>query len=586
MRQSLKGHLIALGGFLGLSLLMTWPLGFSAGAGVLGENLDLTAALYNLWWFFYAVVKLHASPWWNPLINFPQGYPMVFYPIHFPYGLFSLPFQILLPAPQGVTLAYNLALVLSFTLTGYFTFLLARDLTGSARAGAIAGLIFAFCPYHFWALSRPHVVSTEFLVLAALFLLRTLRSEKNAPALALGLALALLAYASPTYLVYFFLFAVLGGIFLLATERSILLRRSLIRQLLFSALVFVPLFLPLLCRMVGDYLGRAVPIRPEESLPLLYSGNLLGYFLPGNTQDLYHGAAARLPACLADLERPYGVGGYEIFLGYTALALALVGALRRRAAGAGLWIFTAVLFFLLSLGPRLHAGAHTFPAWPLPQAWFSAVLPILREDRSPVRYMVLTELSLAILAGFGLFALRDRLSNRAHLALTMALGALVLAEFSQAPLPVSPLPIPAFYQRLADEPGDFAVLDLPLLPDVYRYSGTYQRFHHKRLVIDLTGRKSDERTRKDPLFRCLDIPAHFFSLSPPEQARAKAEILKEMAARRLRYVILFRRFLSPAQEDRLIQLLRRLDPVEERREDGSFVIFKFAIAGNGKVSGK
>jgi hypothetical protein len=280
------------------------------------------------------------------------------------------------------------------------------------------------------------------------------------------------------------------------------------------------------------------------------------------------------------------VGGYEIFLGYTALALALVGALRRRAAGAGLWIFTAVLFFLLSLGPRLHAGAHTFPAWPMPQAWLSAVLPILREDRSPVRYMVLTELSLAILAGFGLFALRDRLSNRAHLALTMALGALVLAEFSQAPLPVSPLPIPAFYQRLADEPGDFAVLDLPLLPDVYRYSGTYQRFHHKRLVIDLTGRKSDERTRKDPLFRCLDIPAHFFSLSQPDQARAKAELLKEMAARRLRYVILFRRFLSPAQEDRLIQLLRRLDPVEERREDGSFVIFKFAIAGNGKVSGK
>jgi hypothetical protein len=586
MRQRLKGPRLALPGFFILSLLMTWPLGFSAGKGSLGENLDLTAALYNLWWFFYSVVKLQVSPWWNPLINFPHGYSMVFYPVHFPYGLFSLPFQLLLPAPQGVTLAYNLALVLSFTLTGYFTFLLARDLTGSARAGAVAGLIFAFCPYHFWALSRPHVVSTEFLALAALFLLRTLRSERNAPALALGLALALLAYASPTYLIYFFLFAGLGGIFLLVADRPLLLRRSFARQMLLTGLVLVPLFFPLLYRLLRDYLGQAVPLSPEESLPLAYSGNLLGYFLPGETQDLYRRAAASLPSYLADLKRPYGVGGYETFLGYTALALGLLAAIRRRQQGTGLWIFTALVFFLLSLGPRLHAGAHTFLAWPLPQAWLSAVLPVLREDRSPVRYLVLAELSLALLAGFGLAALRDRLSDRRHLALTAGLSVLVLAEFSQAPLALSPIPVPAFYQRLADEPGDFAVLDLPLLPDVYRYSGTYQRFHLKRLVIDLTGRKSDERTHKDPLFRYLDLPARFFSLSLPEQARAQAEIRREMTARRLRYVILYRRFLTPAQAARLTELLRRLGPVEERQEEGLFVIFKFAPGETGAAPGK
>jgi len=529
-------------------------------------------------------VKLHVSPWWNPLINFPHGYSMVFFPISFPYGLFSLPFQLLLPDPQGVTLAYNLALVLSFTLTGYFTFLLARDLTGSARSGGLAGLIFAYSPYHFWALSRPHVVSTEFLALAALMLMRTLRSERNPPALGLGLALALLAYASPTYLIYFLLFAGFAGLFLLVTEPATLLRRSLYRQMGWTALVFVPLFLPLLQRLLRDYLGRAVPLSPEEAWPLAYSGNLLGYFLPGATQDLYRRLAASLPAYLSDLNRPYGVGGYETFLGYTGLALALFAMIRRR--GIGLWIFTALVFFILSLGPRLHAGAHSLLAWPLPQAWLSAIFPFLREDRSPVRYLVLAQLSLALLAGFGLAALRGRMSDRGHLALSALLGVLVLAEFCQAPLKLSPIPIPAFYRELAKEPGDFAVLDLPLLPDVYRYSGTYQRFHHKRLVIDLTGRKSDERTLQDPLFRYLDLPAHFFSLGPEDQARARSEILREMAARRLRYIVLFRRFLDPASEERLTRLLRWLGPVEERQEEGLFIIFKFTPSETDHPSGK
>jgi len=575
MRLNRMGHLPVLIGFLCSSLLMTYPLGFSADRGLIGENLDQTAALYNLWWFKYSIFNLHISPWWNPLINFPHGYSMVFFPIHFPYGIFSLPFQALLPAPQGVTLAYNLALVLSFTLAAYFLFLLARDLTGSARAGVLSGLIFAYFPYHFWAITRPHVVSIEFVALATLFLLRTLRSEKKTPALALGLALTLLAYASPTYLIYFFLFLGLAGIFLLFTEPATLLRQSLLKQTFLAGIIFIPLGLPLFYTLLRDYLGQAVPLSPDESLPLAYSGNLLGYFLPGNTQNLYSRFIPWLPSCLSDLKRPYGVGGYEIFLGWTPLALALIAGLWLRPRAIRLWLWIGLIFFLLSLGPRLHAGQHAFLSLPLPQAWLSAVIPVLREDRSPLRFIVFALLALALLAGFGLAGLRGRLSGRTHLALSAVLGLLVLAEFSQAPLPLSPIPIPAFYLQLAEEPGDFAVLDLPLLPDVYRFSGTYQRFHHKRLLIDLTGRKSDERTLQDPLFRYLDIPARFFSRSREDQARAKVQILAEMNQRRVRYVVLFRRFLSPAQEEQLVKLLRWLGPIEERREEDLFIVFRF-----------
>jgi len=576
MRLSLKQHLLILLGFLVLSLLMTWPLGFSAERYVLDQNLDQTAGLYNLWWFYYATIKLHILPWWNPLINFPDGYSMVFFPVQVPYGLFSLPFQIWMPHPLGLNLAYNLALVLSFTLAGYFTFLLVRDLTGSSRAGFLAGLIFTFAPFHFWHLSRPHVVATEFVVLAVLFFLRLLHSERLRPALGLGLALTLLAYASPTYLIYFFLFAGLTALFYLFSDRPALLRASRLRQIPAVALIFLPLFLPLLYLLLRDYLGRVVPLTPEESDPRAYSGNLLGYFLPGFTQRIYHPLMSLLPRVLSDLKRPYGVGGYEIFIGYIPLALALLAAIRLRPKGIGLWVWTALIFFALSLGPSLHLGEHTFTSLPLPQVWLSALVPIFREDRSPVRYFVFAELAVAVLAGFGLAELGKRLRAGTHLALTVALGILVLAEFEQAPLTLSQIPVPAFYQRLAEEPGDFAVLDLPLLPDVYRYSGTFQRWHHKRLVIDLTGRATDQRALYDPLFRCLDIPARFFVLGPAEQARAKKQIREEMAGRRLRYVVLFRKFLSPEQETRLVRLLRALGPVAELQEKDLFIIFQFA----------
>jgi len=49
-----------------------------------------------------------------------------------------------------------------------------------------------------------------------------------------------------------------------------------------------------------------------------------------------------------------------------------------------------------------------------------------------------------------------------------------------------------------------------------------------------------------------------------------------MAGRRLRYVVLFRKFLSPEQETRLVRLLRALGPVAELQEKDLFIIFQFA----------
>ena len=54
----------------------------------------------------------------------------------------------------------TLNILLSFVLTGLFTYLLVRDLTGSRAAGLLSGVAFAFCPFRFMQMGHLHMLAT------------------------------------------------------------------------------------------------------------------------------------------------------------------------------------------------------------------------------------------------------------------------------------------------------------------------------------------------------------------------------------------------------------------------------------------
>ena len=43
--------------------------------------MDAASAFYNIWWFHKAICELHTSPWTNPLLDYPYGYSMIFFPV-------------------------------------------------------------------------------------------------------------------------------------------------------------------------------------------------------------------------------------------------------------------------------------------------------------------------------------------------------------------------------------------------------------------------------------------------------------------------------------------------------------------------
>jgi hypothetical protein len=188
----------------------------------------------------------------------------------------------------------------------------------------------------------------------------------------------------------------------------------------------------------------------------------------------------------------------------------------------------ALLFALISLGPGLHVlGHYRFPwlSWmrmgtlahrlgvpmkpewirmfdespmiPLPGAVLQLV-PFFKWTRTPSRFIVVTMLALAVLAGFGVASLRASLRDRhwlrmpAPLLATVLVGAVVLLEFCIFPFPTTPATVPPFYQRLAGEPGRFAILELPIKP-YQRQAQYWQTVHAKPLVYGYAARVPEER---------------------------------------------------------------------------------------------
>ena len=129
---------------------MTWPL-----AARLGREIawDLGDPVFNCWvmsWTGGQVLSALSGnfnalhDFWNGNIFFPEQLTITYSEHLTPQMLQILPLYAL---TGNIVLCYNLLFLTTFVLSGFGTYLLARDLTGHRLAAFVAGLAFAFAPY-------------------------------------------------------------------------------------------------------------------------------------------------------------------------------------------------------------------------------------------------------------------------------------------------------------------------------------------------------------------------------------------------------------------------------------------------------
>lgn len=494
---------LALGLYAVLALLLTFPLVFQLGTNLRGGATtgDGYQNIWYMWWYGRALEQ-GLDPSRSNLMYalLPDVQVLISSVLN---GLLMWPLVKLF----GPLAAYNIALLLSFPLAGFFTYKLALEVLPVKHrlAAFAAGFFFAFSTYHFFRIEgHLGLLTVQWLpfYLWRLFRLRARQNYLNAWLAALGFVLA--ALSDLYYLGYF----VLPVTALFVAWYGLFARKSFWRwkaSLQYFGVAFVlggavTLFFYRFFLNLDPDIRESVGISASGVRRL--SADLLAYFLPTAQNPLFGGLTG--PVYQKFLS-PYPIEE-AVFPGYIVLILGLATLFvrRLRSIATAFWLVMAGLAFVFSLGPRLHIAGNEL-GFPMPYQLVYGILPFLTNFRAPNRFGVLVILALAVLAAFSLALLLEKLPalfrsggerkafNRPVVAplLVAVILALSLAETLTYSLPFAAdvVQMPQIYRDIAAEPGDFKVLELPL--DTNTQPLYFQMLHQKRLVGGVATRISN-----------------------------------------------------------------------------------------------
>jgi hypothetical protein len=419
--------------YLGLSLLLVrsaWadPGGRSFGAA------DATLFTWYLGWVPHALAH-GLNPLVTHAINAPDGANLMWSTPVVLLGLFAAPLTI----AAGPVVTFTTLMTLAPALSGIALYAAARRWVSPGPA-AVAGLLYAFCPYMAGAdRGHLHLTFAAFppIVVLALHDLLTRRRGARRTGILLGLAVAAEALVSEEVLAMSALVGALALAILAAQKRHAARAAAgpLAAGLAWCAAVAVVLLAyPLWTQFRGAYRVHGT-LQPVD----VAVNDALSFVVPTWAQWLAPGPAMTLSQKFTG--SAVEVSGY---LGIPLVLLLAVLAVRlRRDPLVRMLTPLFVVVAVLSLGPHLHvAGRIHRRAW-LP--WhLVARLPLL-SSALPARL----SLFLAMFAGLALAVWLEQARSRPRAAGRWLLAAVALAPLVPAPPTAAPLPVPAFFTTAA-----------------------------------------------------------------------------------------------------------------------------------------
>ncbi|MBP7689441.1 MAG: hypothetical protein KA765_16110, partial [Thermoflexales bacterium] len=460
MKSALRRHALILLFYTVLALIMTWPLITQLGTHYAGNNEDLWVFQWDNWWTRYAL-QHGQDILFTPLQFYPVGVSLAAHSLSFYNSLLWIP----LAALVGDIAAYNLTILLTFILSGYTMFLLAEYLVNQGSGSPstnrqalipslIAGLVFAFAPYHFsQSLGHVSLASVQWFPLLALFALKTVREGRWRNAIIIGLIIGLITATRLQFLVLGgVVFAIFVAVDWLVARRD--WARGAIGRLIIAGALGLILSLPIVLPAAQLFTEAGSPDTLIADEQTWGQTDLAAYFVPMTYHPVF-GALVQ-PLYLNFVKNQ----AWMPFLGYSVLALSIWGALKAKRRSVP-WIAVGLFLFIMALGPFLRVNGVAYENIKLPYALVGDTFP-LNTLRSPDRYNLLLPLALAMLVAFGTNDVLSRLKRpRSQTLLGLGVGALILFEYLGWPYPtIAPLKTSAFHAQLANDPEPYAVLDI------------------------------------------------------------------------------------------------------------------------------
>ena len=450
--------------FAAAAVAWTWPLPTRLGSRVAFDPGDPLLNAWILWWNAQAVPFTDA--WWNPPMFYPMRGALTLSEHLAGVGLFTTP---LFLAGATPALAYNLALLASCALSGFFTYLLVLRLTGSPAASFCAGLAYALAPFRAGQLSHLQVLTSQWLPVMLLALHGYVDTDKRRWLVLFGAAWIVQSLSNGYYLLFAPALVFLWMLWFVVSRRRWRQAGAIAAAWAISSLALIPALLEYVD--VHHALGLTRPLGEI----LQFSGEPGSFLKPAPMLRFW---PERLVPTVEDFLFP----GLTVVLAALLAAPSAIASLRRRddrGKISNAWLFymlAALAMAALTLGPaRPDEG---LAGWLRPYQWLM-ILPGFDGVRVPVRFAMLMALCLAVACGLGLSMIFPaRRTLRA--VLTVAIAAGLAIDGALEPLGDSP---PPGRVELPHAPAA-AVLELPPDNTAVNVGAMFRSMSHRIPLIN------------------------------------------------------------------------------------------------------
>ena len=400
---------------------------------------------YFVWlvrWYQKALFELKISPFFNPYLNYPQGWSLVSEDISPVMVALALPGSLLF----GPTWGYNFSMLLSFILSGWGMYLWIKHLTKNDLAGLVAGMIFAFLPFRMAHVLIGHLslAGTQWFPFYFWGLYDLLKQEKFSwkPVLLAGVSAGLIGATSPYYLYMTILISViflLGFILFNGFQRlkSPVFRKSIILfGILFGILSGVSMLPYLGFNAQNGFHSFSVEYVSQ------FSASPTDFVIPSIWHFLW-----------GDWVQTTFVNGYRhestLYIGAVAFILAAIAWLKRRRTAhpelMNITLLVGASAFVLALGIDLHWLGNKVTILPdilqsifhrtdmpeiyLPAYYLFKYLPFFSAMRVMMRFGLFTLIFSSMMAGLGALVLLNASPQKYRRWIGIGLLVLVFVDF-------------------------------------------------------------------------------------------------------------------------------------------------------------
>ncbi len=484
--------------FLLVTIFMTFPLILSFTNSAAGGYGDGVYFIWLIRWYQRVIFEGQGVPFFNPMMNFPEGWNLSSTDTALATTLPGVPFSLVL----GPIAGYNLAMVLTFVLSGLSMYIWVVYLTGSKSAGIIAGTIYAFFPFrlaHFLA-GHLNLSGTAWFPLFFMGLFEMLHNNSKWrwwPPILSAISLGLIALSSMYYLYFTLFFVVIFLIgYLLLVRWKFLVEKFFWLQSVLALVVSTPFLYIALKPFIklsqtGGIADRSI------AYANLYSANPTDFFTYAADHFLFGKWISSI------LDRSLWIES-SLYIGLFTLLLILFYFFRRTKnrnnALARVALLILSVAFILALGPSLHWNNQQvvihFPIWlqslfgsnetiiPLPTWFLFDHLPYFSKMRAVMRIGFFTLIFSALIAGLGAAKLLEKFSGKKKRWLTILVLFLVLFDFYPGSFAgtIQKIEPRAVDFWLAQQPGNGAVIQMPFIDLTSQEQIYFTLTHHKPIT--------------------------------------------------------------------------------------------------------